>query len=348
MIAGRRAGLLAAAFVVAVAPLGACAASTGPPGSGHDPATFTNPVYAGDAPDPQAIHADGNWYLVHTNEGGQNVPMLTSPDLVNWTPAGDALPDLPGWAVPGKTWAPEISATYPHHYVLFYSAADRRSGRECVGRAVAETAQGPYRDDSPTPLVCPEAQGGAIDPSPFRDSDGSLWLLWKNDGNAIGADTWLWSQRLSADGRRLVGQPARLLKQTRTWEGALVEGPFFWRHGGTLFLFFAANAYASKTYAEGYAVCTAPTGACVEAPENPILRSNTYAAGPGHASMIVSGGRTWLLYHAWQPGREGTAEPGRQLWLDEVTWEDGKPRVHGPTGTPQARPEPGTSDTAAV
>ncbi|MEE6261632.1 glycoside hydrolase family 43 protein [Plantactinospora sonchi] len=304
------------------------------------PGMFVNPVHQGDSPDPQAVLVDGTWYLVHTNSGGQNVPVLTSTDLVTWTPAGDALPTLPRWADPGRTWAPEIITSNPGHYRLYYTAADHNSGRECVGRAVADSPGGPYRDDSATPLVCTPEQGGAIDPSPYRDSDGSLWLLWKNDGNAIGADTWLWSQRLSADGLRLVGEPHRLLRQTSAWEGPLVEAPFLWRHDGRLFLFYSANAYDRNTYAEGYATCATPAGPCAKAPENPILRADDVAAGPGHAAMVEYAGRTWLLYHAWRPGAEGTARPGRQLWLDEVTWEGGRPHVHGPTGSPQPRPQP--------
>ena len=76
----------------------------------------------------------------------------------------------------------------------------------------------------------------------------------------------------------------------------------------------------------------------MKAPENPILKSNAVASGPGHASMVEKDGRTWLLYHAWPPGSEGAVEPGRQLWLDEVVWTDGKPSVKGPTGHPQPKP----------
>ncbi|MBO4205468.1 glycoside hydrolase family 43 protein [Micromonospora echinofusca] len=300
--------------------------------------TFTNPVHHTDTPDPQAIRVGDTWYLFHTNADGRNVPVLTSPDLVTWTPFGDALPELPGWADPGRTWAPEVIALADDRYLLYYTVAGRESGRQCVGRAVATTPGGPYRDDSTGPLICQADLGGAIDASPFRDTDGSLWLLWKNDGNAIGVDTWIWSQRLSPDGLSLVGTPHRLLKQTEAWEGHLVEGPFLWRQDGTLLLFYAANAYDRAEYAEGYAVCESPAGPCVKAPENPVLRSNAAASGPGHASMVAHGGRTWLLYHAWPPGREGAAEPGRQLWLDEVTWADGRPRVHGPTGTAQPHP----------
>jgi GH43 family beta-xylosidase len=187
-------------------------------------------------------------------------------------------------------------------------------------------------------LVCQADLGGSIDASPFRDRDGALYLVWKNDGNAIGTDTWLWAQRLSEDGLRLLGEPVRLLKQTEPWEGRVVEGPFLWRHGERLFLFYAANAYDTADYAEGYAVCDSPLGPCHKAQENPILASRGAASGPGHASMVEQDGRTWLLYHAWPAGAEGSQSPGRQLWLDEVTWEGDRPTVHGPTSQPQRRP----------
>ncbi|MFK4245510.1 glycoside hydrolase family 43 protein [Micromonospora chokoriensis] len=306
--------------------------------NGSGPRMFTNPVVSTDAPDPQAIQVGDTWYLFHTNSQGHNVPVRTSSDLVDWTEAEDALPTLPDWADPGKTWAPEAIELAPDRFLLYYTVAGRESGRQCVGRAVASAPQGPYRDEATGPLICQAELGGAIDASPYRDTDGSLWLLWKNDGNAIGVDTWLWSQRLADDGLTLVGEPTKLLKQTEPWEGTLIEGPFFHRQDGRLLLFFAANAYDRAEYAEGYAVCESPTGPCVKATENPILKSTDVASGPGHASMVVKDGRTWLLYHAWPPGQEGSIDPGRQVWLDEVTWVDGKPVVKGPTGTPQPRP----------
>ncbi|MGW2626145.1 glycoside hydrolase family 43 protein [Micromonospora taraxaci] len=306
--------------------------------NGSGPRMFTNPVVSTDAPDPQAIQVGNIWYLFHTNSQGHNVPVRTSSDLVDWSEAEDALPTLPDWADPGKTWAPEAIQLAPDRFLLYYTVAGRESGRQCVGRAVASAPQGPYSDDSTGPLICQAELGGAIDASPYRDTDGSLWLLWKNDGNAVGVDTWLWSQRLADDGLTLVGEPTKLLKQTEPWEGTLIEGPFFHRQDGRLLLFFAANAYDRAEYAEGYAVCESPTGPCVKAAENPILKSTDVASGPGHASMVVKDDRTWLLYHAWPPGQEGSTDPGRQVWLDEVTWVDGKPVVKGPTGTPQPRP----------
>jgi beta-xylosidase len=341
--AGPRAGLAVVALVALVAGLAGtgCARPASRPGTATasvPPGRFVNPVYRGDSADPQALRAGDRWYLVHTNTGGQNVPILTSPDLVHWTPAGDALPVLPAWANPGRTWAPEVIALAPDRYVLYYTAADRRSGRQCVGRAVAAVPGGPYTDRFDAPLVCQAGAGGSIDASPFLDAPGQAYLTWKNDGNAVGVDSWLWAQRLAPDGLSLLDAPVRLLDQTEPWEGRLVEAPFLWRQAGRLYLFYSANAYDTDRYAVGYATCAAPLGPCTKGPDNPVLRGNRYASGPGHAAMVRVGARTWLLYHAWRPGLEGSVDPGRQLWLDEVTWEDGAPHVHGPTPGPQPVP----------
>jgi beta-xylosidase len=335
-----RAWLAAAVLLAAVAGCATAADPAPAPGAGSKGANvFTNPVYSKDAPDPQVVKgADGRWYLFHTNSRGQNVPTLVSPDLVTWSEGPDALPKLPAWADPGKTWAPEVIALAPDRYVMYYTVADRASGRQCLGRAVASSPAGPYVDDSPKALICQADEGGSIDASPFRDTDGSLYLLWKNDGNAVRTDTWIYVQKLTPDGLGLVGSASRLIKQSEPWEGTLVEGPFFWRRDGKLFLFYSANAYYDERYAMGYAVCESPTGPCVKAAENPILRTNAVASGPGHGMLVEHAGRTWLVYHAWPPGQEGTVSPGRQVWLDEVVWDGGKPRVKGPTKEPQARP----------
>ncbi|MEV4491408.1 glycoside hydrolase family 43 protein [Micromonospora coxensis] len=330
----------AAAVLMAALLAAGCGDDTGnDPSSTRSEATmFSNPVIRADAPDPQVLRVGDVWWLFHTNSDGRNVPVRRSTDLVDWSEPVDALPELPGWADPGRTWAPEVIALGPQRFLLYYTVAGRESGRQCVGRAVASRPEGPYRDDADGPLICQAELGGAIDASPFRDADGSLWLLWKNDGNAIGVDTWIWSQRLSADGLRLEGEPTKLLRQTEPWEGTLIEGPFLHRQDGRLYLFYAANAYDRAEYAEGYAVCESPAGPCVKAAENPILTANGVATGPGHASMVVKDGRTWLVYHAWPPGREGSTDPGRQVWLDEVVWTDGRPVVRGPNAEPQPRP----------
>ena len=278
------------------------------------------------------------YYAYGTNGDIGNVPTLRSSDLVRWRVAGDAFPELGPWATPGKTWAPEVLRRPDGRYVLYYTAQSLELNAQCIGRAVATSPGGPFVDRSRRPLVCQTREGGSIDASPFADGS-RLYLLWKNDGNAIGEDTFIYAQRLSPDGLRLVGKARRLVRQDAAWEGNLVEAPTLWREGGRLYLFFSANDFGSESYAVGYARCDTPVGRCDDAPDNPILTTACRAAGPGHQSIVRDDdGDVWLVYHAWPPDAIGSVLPGRVLWIDRLVFRQGKPDVRGPTCRPQPVP----------
>jgi len=289
-------------------------------------------------PDPFVLRVGATYYAYATNGENGNVPMLTSRDLVEWRQGGDALPKLGPWADIGKTWAPEVLRRADGRFVLYYTATSTTNGRQCIGRAVAGDPSGPFVDRSATPLVCQAAAGGSIDPDPFADGP-RLYLLWKNDGNAVGLDTFIYAQRLSADGLERVGRAAQLVKQDAPWEGALVEAPTLWKQDGRYYLFFSANAFYDATYAVGYATCDGPLGPCQDSPSNPILKTGCNAVGPGHQSIVRDDdGETWLVYHAWPPDAVNSEFPGRQLWIDRLVWKDAKPDVLGPTCGAQPRP----------
>jgi beta-xylosidase len=314
----RRAALLAGVLVLA-----------GCGGGRH--AMFTNPVYDRDFPDPFVLHVGKTYYAYATNGNGANIQTATSSDLVHWKPGPDALPKVGKWAFPGNTWAPEVLPRKDGTYVLYYTVS---SGTQCIGRAVAKTPRGPFVDMWSAALVCQQSDGGSIDPDPFRDTNGSLYLYWKNDGNSIGKPTHIWAQKLSADGTRLVGTPHDTGETNEhVWEGQVVEGPTMWKHDGRYYLFYSGGNYQDDTYAVGYATCKTPLGPCTDAPQNPILKTRCRAHGPGHNALIDVGGQTWIVYHAWRP--DHTA---RVLWIDKLAWRNGKPTVEGPTCTQQPAP----------
>ncbi|MDX6263361.1 MAG: hypothetical protein QOH84_5049 [Kribbellaceae bacterium] len=290
---------------------------------------FTNPVYDGNFADPQVIAVGSQYYAFATNGPLGNIQTLTSTDLVAWEQVGDALPSLPGWTSPGKVWAPEVAVQGTGRFVMYYTTSDDASGRQCIGVAVAAEAKGPYVDKSRKPLVCQVSEGGSIDASPFQDSTGQRWLYWKNDGNAIGVDTWISVSRLSADGLTLVGETTRLIKQTLPWEGDLVEAPYVVERNGKFHLFYSANAYDKAEYAVGHALCETPTGPCVKSGD-PILTTSADAAGPGHNMVLVKDDRYWFVYHAWDPALVGVDPPGRTMWLSELTWNGDVPVVQPP------------------
>ena len=307
-------------------------------GGSSKPARFTNPVFRGDFPDPYVLRVGDTYWAYATNSGGRNIQSLRSRDLVHWSGLHDAMPALAAWTTPGKVWAPEV-ARVGGRYVMFYATYGTREGVQCVGRAVARAPGGPFRDTGTDAFVCQPDEGGSIDPDVFRDADGSLYLLWKNDGNCCGKATYLYSQRLSPDASRLVGRRVRLLTADQwLWEGPLVEAPTLWHEHGRYTLFFSASVYNSPDYAVGYATCAGPLGPCKSSPRNPILKSACRAAGPGHQAIVQApDGSDWIVYHAWKAGAIDRA-PGRQLWLDRLEWKDGAPVVRGPTCTAQDAP----------
>jgi beta-xylosidase len=275
-------------------------------------------VYSGDFPDPYVL-VDGSTYFAYaTNSGGLNVPVLRSDDLLHWTAAGDALPNLPAWAEGGRklTWAPSV-LPLSSGYLLFFTARDHRSGRQCIGRAFGPGPAGPFSDGGSAPFICQDDLGGSIDPSVVRDSSGNGYLIWKSDGNCCGLPVKLWSQRLSPDGLNLVGTPVELLHPDQPWEGALIEGPTMWQDQGTWHLLYSANRWNSEQYATGYAVCASPLGPCDKSGQLPLLASEGEMAGPGGAEVFTDlAGRRWVAYHAWTAGHVGYRNGGaRSLWI---------------------------------
>jgi beta-xylosidase len=307
------------------------------------PGEFLNPVLDRDFPDPGVLAADGTFYAYATEGGGRHIQVASSTDLVTWEYLGEALPTLPRWTT-GSTWAPEVVQT-PAGFVMYYTARHPATvrpdgqGSQCITLAVATEPQGPFVDDSEGPFICQADLGGSIDAFPYRAPDGALYLVWKNDGNCCSRITRMWAQPLSVDGLELIGEPVDLgIANDNAWERHVIEAPTILLRDGTYYLFFSANDYASDQYAVGYATATALLGPYADADENPILATPgdpaNRAFGPG-GQAIVTGidGGDWMLYHAW----DGLFRE-RSMWLDRVTWQEGRPLVEGPTSVPQAVP----------
>ena len=354
----RRPSAAIAALVVCVLGVSACAgggagqsstpsgtAAPRTPGAGE----FDNPIIEGDFPDPGTLQVDGTTYAYATTNGAENIQGAQSSDLVTWERLPEPLPTLPNWAS-GDTWAPEVIAT-SGGFVMYYSARvydqPRSSGDNalCVTHAVSDTPEGPFVDDSAEPLVCPVELGGAIDAFPVRDEDGTLYLIWKNDGNCCGQRTEFWAQPLTEDGLELTGEATNLgVRDDAPWEGRVIEAPSILLHEGTYYLFFSANSYAGADYAVGYATADNLLGPYTDGPENPILATPEEPAadnalGPGGQSVVTDAdGDLWMLYHSWNFDPETIELEGRSVWMDELSFEDGTPVILGPDSGPQPVP----------
>lgn len=306
------------------------------------------PVFTTDFPDPFVLRHGTEFLAYATNAQGDraNVQMARSTNLVDWALVSDgpklhdAMPEMPAWARAGFTWAPEVLQTQ-NGFVLHFTAKDKNSGLQCLGAAFSPKAYGPFTSKATEPLICQTTIGGTIDSHAFRDSDGKLYLYYKNDGNnpQFKKATDIYVQRLTSDGLNVAGEAVSLLRNDVAWEAHVIEAPTMVRHQGRYFMFFSANHFGWEThqrlspYAIGYAECKGPMGPCTDAPRNPILnsfndRKTGCLSGPGHQSVFEVGGRQFISFHAWA-ATSGCRrfDNKRYLYVAPLLWKDGQPQI---------------------
>jgi arabinan endo-1,5-alpha-L-arabinosidase len=303
------------------------------------PGTFVNPVLDRDFPDPDVLKVGDTYYAFATNAEDINMRAARTTDLVHWEMLPSPLPKLPEWAVQkfGWIWAPELTTTadgksYVMYFVARFAIGD--GGTQCIGVATGDSPEKPFTLQGDKPLICQIGEGGSIDPASYVDDDGTRYVMWKNDGNSGGGQTWIYIQKVSDDGLTLVGEPSRLITADQGWEGVLVEAPTMWKRNGKYYLFYSANAYNADRYAVGYAVSDKLLGP-YKKPARALLATNIRAGivGPGGQDIVLDKqGNTWILFHGWAPGGY------RRLYLARLDWENDAPVVKGLTHDPQPAP----------
>src|SRR5690625_2211942 len=179
-------------------------------------------VLPGDFADPSIIRVgEEYWATATSSQWAPLYPILRSENMTDWEIVTHVFPDsLPSWA-DSHFWAPELKEDNGKFYV--YYTARERGASLCVAVAVADHPAGPYTDLGP--IVCQEA--GAIDGEEFRDEDGQLYLIWKEDGNSRGEPTPMWGQQMNEERTELIGERFELFRNDPdSWEGNLVEGAY--------------------------------------------------------------------------------------------------------------------------
>ncbi len=304
--------------------------------------TYTNPVIAGDFPDPSVIRVGADYYAAATT--GDWSPFFTiahSKDLVNWKIIGSVFPKKPAWAK-GDFWAPEIAEDKGKFYIFYTARRDEGKGKKgtlCAAVAVADKPDGVYADKGA--LVCQEM--GSIDAFFTRDENDKPFLVWKEDGNDRQQPTWLYAQALNENLTKLVGKPKKLFRNEGSgWENHVVEGADIVRRDGWFYMFYSGNACCGRScnYALGVARSKTLLGKWEKNPANPILAANEVWQCPGHGTIVKTpDGSDFLLYHAYRK-RPDAFNIGREALLDRVEWtKDGWATINGGRGA---------SDTASL
>jgi beta-xylosidase len=171
------------------------------------------------------------------------------------------------------------------------------------------------------PLVCPDptgngnnfnalisspGQGGAIDASGFTDVDGTIYVVWKVDGNSMGGggpcgnangqfSTPIMIVAMQDDGVTPRGSPVAVLDRSPA-DGPLIEAPSLSRApDGTYNLFFSSNCFNTPQYDVTWA--TAPSIMGPYTKFGPLLVTGTNGLqAPGGATIASDGSH--MVFHA--------------------------------------------------
>lgn len=317
-------------------------------------ATYTNPIFLANFPDPFVLRFNGYYYAYATSPErvtapGQPVfPMLVSRDLVHWEEHGRALAalDLPGI---DAYWAPEVAYSEGRFY-MYYAAGNDADPNHHLRVAVAEHPLGPWHD-SGCNLTPHEIF--AIDAHPFRDPETGQWYLYyARDslnppfaGTGLAVDELVTMEELAGAPREVlrpfaewqVFELQRAIKQNLDWY--TVEGPFVMRMDGCYVCFYSGGRWENPNYGVSYALAESPLGPWREevGADGPTLLRTVpgRVIGPGHNSAIVGPNllTQYFVYHGWD-----AACTARFPRIDRLDWDGSRPRVHGPTSEPQPVP----------
>jgi GH43 family beta-xylosidase len=321
--------------------------STHDAGATNNAATYLNPVYGRDFPDPFILKCGGEYWAYCTGfwRDGRAFGVLHSPDLINWRELDGALAPLPGEHP--CYWAPEV--VYENgRFLMYYSVGNEKLMRLRV--ATATHPAGPFTD-SGHQLTSAEF---AIDPHVFVDEEGVRWLFYATDflththiGTGTVCDRMLNPYTLAGDPRPVtrarydwqVYDPQRKEKGGVRWH--TVEGPFVLRRKNLYYQMFSGGNWQNLTYGVSYAVSerVAREDEWVQSADGervlPILRTiPERVVGPGHNSVVrgPDNRQLFCVYHRWD------GERGRVLAIDRLDWVGERMTVLGATTTPQPAP----------
>jgi GH43 family beta-xylosidase len=314
-------------------------------------ATYLNPVYGRDFPDPFILKHAGEYWAYSTGfwRDGRAFGVMHSTDLVHWRELEGALTPLPGEHP--CYWAPEV--VYENgRFLMYYSVGNEK--RMHIRVATALHPAGLFTD-SGHQLTDAEF---AIDPHVFIDTDGTRWLFYATDfltHTHIGTGT---VRERMLDPFTLAGDPQPVTRARYDWQvydparkekGGVrwhtVEGPFVLRRKNLYYQMFSGGNWQNLTYGVSYALSESieRTDEWEQSADGervlPILRTiPERVIGPGHNSVVRAPDNRQLfcVYHRWD------GEHGRVLAIDRLDWVGERMTVLGASTTPQPAPTPPT------
>jgi len=282
--------------------------------------TYSNPIVDRYLADPFILHRPPWYYMYATGRAldGRFIQIYRSSDLVTWELVRGAVTRGVENAWNRKNfWAPEvmeIDGIYHLYYTASTDGTPANTGNR-VGLAVSDSPGGPFEDRG---VVVPHA---SLDGSPFRDTDGTLYLYYTIEhGNSDGLIAGrIYVDRLVSP-EEVAGDPVPLITH-HGWQ----EGPCVILRNGIYYLTYSTGNWKDETYRVRWATGKSATGPFKE--QGTLMESTAEVRGPGHHSIFTGpGGQDWMVYHGWDP--EFTARYPR---IDPLHVDRNGLSVNGPT-----------------
>jgi arabinoxylan arabinofuranohydrolase len=222
-------------------------------------------------------------------------------DMVNWTDHGSPLAYTDfSWAR-GDAWAGQTIERDGKFY--YYVPVNKKNGGNCIGVAVSDTPEGPYKDALGKPLI--DSASGNIDPTPFIDDDGQAYLYWGNPALKyvkLNKDMISYDTSIGSGGIVTVPLTAESFgKRTGDARRATLyeEGPWLFKRSNLYYMVFAASGIPENIcYSTGPSATGPWTFKGIIMPtEDRAVTKHRATSFTNHSGYAEFKGRNYFFYH---------------------------------------------------
>ena len=275
---------------------------------------YKNPILYTDYSDPDAIRVGDDFFMIASSFSNvPSVPILHSKDLVNWAVINYVMERLPFERYDSPqygcgAWAPAIRFHEGLYYV-FIPFPDEG--------IMMCTAKDPWGKWSEPHFI--KQNAGWIDPCPFWDEDGSMYMVNGFAKSRIGFKSALYVSPVRDEGAGLTAFPD---EGGFVYDGhatqPTIEGPKLYKRNGYYYIFAPAGGVKP-----GWQTVLRSRKILGPYEEKIVLhQGNTDVNGPHQGAWVdTPGGEDWFLHF------QDVGSAGRIIHLQPMHWEDDWPVI---------------------
>jgi beta-xylosidase len=202
--------------------------------------TYKNPIIYADYSDPDVIRVGDDFYLTSSSFNCvPGLPVLHSNDLVNWKIIGSVFNKQIPIDVFNKpqhgngAWAPSIRY-HNNEFYIYYGDPDFG-----IYMTKAKNPAGPWD----APILVKEAKGW-IDPCPFWDNEGGVFLVHAFAGSRAGIKSILVINRMNKEGTKILDDGILVFDGHN--DNPIVEGPKLYKRNSYFYIFAPAGGVKNR------------------------------------------------------------------------------------------------------